>query len=81
LQQETSTQYQQNSSKPIAAISLLAYCYQLFAASVPLKFVSRMFWLKLVKLFFCDLKSISLNLKIKYQQFNVKGRSFNLYNF
>jgi hypothetical protein len=50
-----------------------AYRYQFFAAEAPCILISYIFWLKLLKPNFCDLKSkFSLNKKIKYQRFNVK---------
>jgi hypothetical protein len=78
LQREAYSPYRHNSGKPISAISWLAYRYQLFAVGTPLNWISHIFWLKPLKLVFCDLKrKFSLNKKIKYQRFNAKGRPFN----
>jgi hypothetical protein len=50
-----------------------AFCYQFCAAKAQCILMSHIFWLKPLKPNFCDLKSkFHLNLKIKYQQFNVK---------
>jgi hypothetical protein len=52
--------YWLNSGKPISAISWLASCYQLFhlvAVGAPLKWISHIFWLKLLKPVICALKS------------------------
>jgi hypothetical protein len=52
-----------------------AFRYQLFAACAPLNWISHIFLLKPLKLFFCDLKSkFPLILKIKYQRFNGNER-------
>jgi hypothetical protein len=51
------SRYRHNSGKPISAISWLAYHYQLFVAGAPLNWISHKFWLKLLKLVFCDEKS------------------------
>jgi hypothetical protein len=52
LQRETYSRYWLNSSKPITGISWLAFHYQLFAADAPLKWISHIFWLKLLKMVF-----------------------------
>jgi hypothetical protein len=58
-----------------------AFCYQFFAASAQLNWISHIFWLKPLKPVFCDLKSkFALILKIKYQWFNGNGRPLDLYN-
>jgi predicted nucleic acid-binding Zn ribbon protein len=50
-----------------------AFRYQFFAAEAPSIFISHIFWLKPLKLFFCNLKSkLPLKLKVKYQWFNIK---------
>jgi hypothetical protein len=52
-----------------------AFRYQFFAVDAPLNWISHIFWLKLLKLVFCILKSkFPLILKIKYQRFNGNGR-------
>jgi hypothetical protein len=52
-----------------------AFRYQFFSAGAPLNWISHIFWLQPLKLVFCNLMSkFSLNLKIKYQWFNAKGR-------
>jgi hypothetical protein len=54
-----------------------AFRYQLFAVGAPLNWISHIFWLKLLKPVFCNLKSkFPLIIKIKYQGFNAKGRPF-----
>jgi hypothetical protein len=55
----------------------LASCCQLFAADAPLIWISQIFWLEPLKLFFCDLKGeFPLKLKRKYQRFNAKENAF-----
>jgi hypothetical protein len=50
---------------------------QMFAPDNPLKCISNIFQLKPLKSMFCNLKSkFPLNVQIKYQLFNVKGRPF-----
>ncbi len=67
--------------KIISYKSEWAFCYQFFAAGAPLNWISHIFWLKLLKPFFCDLKSkFPIILKIKYQRFNENGRPLNWYN-
>ncbi len=82
LQRETHSCNQQNSVEPISAISWLAHRYHLFAAGAPLKWISYKFRLKPLKPGFHNLKSeLSLNVKIKYQRFQAKGRPFVWYHF
>jgi hypothetical protein len=63
-----------NSGKPVAATNHKtgfqgemrewAFRYQFFALGTPLNWISHIFWLKLLKPFFCNLKSkFSLNKK------------------
>jgi hypothetical protein len=50
-----------------------AFHYQFFAGEAPCVLISHIFLLKPLKLVICDLKSkFPLNLKVKYQRFNVK---------
>jgi hypothetical protein len=57
--------------KIISYKSEWAFRYQFFAAGAPLNWISHMFWLKLLKPVFGDLKSkLTLILKLKYQRFN-----------
>jgi hypothetical protein len=51
LRREIYSRYWFNSGKPISAISRLASRYQLFAVG-GLKWISHIFWLKLLKPFF-----------------------------
>jgi hypothetical protein len=77
LQQETYCPYQQNSGKPIFAISWLVCRYQLYAAGAPLIWISHIFWLKPLKPVLCDLRGkFPFNVKINYWRFNAKGRPF-----
>jgi hypothetical protein len=49
-----------------------AFCYPFFAVGAPCVLISQIFWLKPLKLIFCNLKKKhALNLKIKYQRFKV----------
>jgi hypothetical protein len=57
--------------KIISYKSEWAFRYHFFAAGAPLNWISHIFYLKLLKPFFCNLKSkFTLILKIKYQRFN-----------
>jgi hypothetical protein len=57
-------------------MDLIDFCYQFFSAGASLNWISNIFWLKPLKLVFCDLKSkFPLILKIKYQLFNGNGKS------
>jgi hypothetical protein len=55
LQWETYSRIQPNSGKPISVISWSTCHYQLYAAAALLKWISHIFWLKLLKLDFCNL--------------------------
>jgi hypothetical protein len=64
--------------KIISYKSEWALRYQFFAAGAPLNWISHIFWLKLLKPVFCDLKSkFTPIFKIKYQRFNGNGRPLN----
>jgi hypothetical protein len=58
-----------------------AFHNQFLAAGAPLIWISQIFWLKLLKPVFCNLKSKFSWIKKKYQQFYAKGRPFNCYHF
>jgi hypothetical protein len=56
MQREAYSRYWINSSKPIAAISSLAYRYQLFAAGAPLNWISHIDGLSAAKTCFSRFK-------------------------